>query len=103
MTFAATCMELEIPILSEVRKRKTPCGIIYMWSLKYHTNYLTTKQKRSWTCRTDTCLPGGEQEGMGWVWSLWLVDENSCIWSRQAMRSCRIAQGMIFLITCDGT
>ena len=34
--FAATWMDLEIIILSEVRKRKT--NIAYMWNLKYDTN-----------------------------------------------------------------
>ena len=34
MPFAAAWIELEIIILSEVRKRKTPCDITYMWNLK---------------------------------------------------------------------
>ena len=38
-----------------------------MWSLKYGTNDLSTKQKRSWTYRTDLCLPGGGGGyGMDW-------------------------------------
>ena len=80
MPFAVAWMELEILILNEVRKSQTPYDITYMWSLKYGTNDLSTKQKRSWACGTDSCLLGGA-EGVGWIGSLGLVDENSCIWS----------------------
>ena len=45
----------------------------------------------------------GEGEGVGWTGSLGLVDENFSIWSGWAMRSCHVAQGTIYLITCDGT
>ena len=31
-------MDLEVIILSEVRQRKIPYDIIYMWNLKYNTN-----------------------------------------------------------------
>ena len=44
--------------------------IAHTWSLKYGTNDLATKQKRSWTCRTDLSLPGRrgrEWDGFG-VW-----------------------------------
>ena len=38
-----------------------------MWSLKYGTNDVSTKQKRSWTCRTDSSLTaGGGESGMDW-------------------------------------
>ena len=37
MSFVATWMELGILILSEVRKRKIPYDITYMWNLKYGT------------------------------------------------------------------
>ena len=49
--------------------------------------------------QTLVCVGGG----VGWIGSLGLVDENSCIWSRQAVRSSCIAQGNIYLIICDGT
>ena len=45
----------------------------------------------------------GEGEGVGWVGNLGLVDENSGIWSGWAMRSCCIAHGTMYLLTCDGT
>ena len=40
MPFAATWMDLEIIILSEVsqKKRKIPYDITYTWNLKYDTN-----------------------------------------------------------------
>ena len=38
MPFAATWMQLEIIILSEVRERQLPYDITYMWNLKYGTN-----------------------------------------------------------------
>ena len=45
MPFAATWMQLEMIILSEVRKRKIPYNITYMWNLKCDTN-LPIKQKQ---------------------------------------------------------
>ena len=40
MPFAASSMEIEILILSEVnqKEREIPYGITYMWNLKYCTN-----------------------------------------------------------------
>ena len=52
------------------KEKETPYDITYMWSLKYGTNELSSKQKRSWTCMTDLCLPGerGEGGGSGMDW-----------------------------------
>ena len=41
---------------------------------------------------------GEEGEGVGWIGSLGLVDEDSYIWSGWAMRSRCISQGTIYLI-----
>ena len=38
MPSAATWMQLESLILSEVRERQIPHDITYMWNLKYSTN-----------------------------------------------------------------
>ena len=38
MPFAATWIQLEILILSELRKRQIPCDSPYMWNLKYGTD-----------------------------------------------------------------
>ena len=49
MPFAATWMDLEIIILSEVsqtRERQIPYDIVYMWNLKYDTNELIYKTNR---------------------------------------------------------
>ena len=43
MPFAATWMDLEIIILSEVRERQILYDIIYMWNLKNDTNELIYK------------------------------------------------------------
>ena len=40
MPFAATWIDLEIIILSEVSQRQIPYDITYMWYLKYDTNEL---------------------------------------------------------------
>ena len=45
-TFAATWMNLEIIILSEVREGKIPYDIIYMWKLKYGNNELIYKTEQ---------------------------------------------------------
>ena len=47
MPFAATCMPLEIIILSEVHQKekdKYHTILLYMWNLKYDTNKLTYKK-----------------------------------------------------------
>jgi len=55
MSFAATWMEVEIIILSEVKlERQIPCDITYSWNLIYGTNELIyRKETNSWTWRTD--------------------------------------------------
>ena len=68
MPFAATWMQLEIIILSEVSQRKH--GIIYMWNLKYGTNEPVYKTEiDSQTRRIDLLLPKGsggkERDGLG--------------------------------------
>ena len=47
MPFAATWMDLEITILSEVGQRQISYDIAYMWNLKKrHTNELIYKTER---------------------------------------------------------
>ena len=77
MPFAATWMDLEIIILSEVkseRERQIPYDIAYMWNLIYDTNEYSTKQKHSQ--RTDLWLPSGRGLGEGRIGSLGLADAN---------------------------
>jgi len=70
MPFTATWMQLEIIILSEVRKRKTnTIQITYMWNLKHDPNEpIYETETESWTQRRDWWLLGGEgfERGMEW-------------------------------------
>ena len=66
MPFAATQVDLEIIILSEVsqRERQTPYDITYMWNLKYDTNELIYKTETdSQTQKTNLWLP--KEKGVG--------------------------------------
>ena len=47
MKFATTWMDIEIIILSEVRKRKIPYGITYTWNTKkiIQINYLQNRNR----------------------------------------------------------
>ena len=72
MSFAATWMELETLILSEVkseRERQIPYDITYIWNLIYGTNMEVFPWKRnSWTWKIDLWLPrwrGREWDGLG--------------------------------------
>ena len=62
MLFAATWMDLEIIIPSEVsqKERQILCDITYMWNLKYDTNELIYKQKQTHRHRKQTY---GHQRG----------------------------------------
>ena len=91
MPFAATWMELETLILSEVRKRKTNTiwYHLYLESNIRH-KWIFPQKRKSWTWSIDLWLPRGE---VGWLGSLGLVDTNYCLWNRLAMRSCCVALG----------
>ena len=73
MPFAATWMDLEIIILSEVSQKEKDKyhDITYMRDLKQDTNELIYKQ----TCGCQ----GGERVRKGWIGSLGLVDANCYI------------------------
>ena len=76
MPFAATQMQLEITILSEVsQKNKIPYDITYMWNLRYYMN-LSTKQTQ--TQRTDLWLPKWMwgRGWMDWEFGIGLIDTN---------------------------
>ena len=66
MSFAATWMDLEIIILSEVRKRRQiPYGITYMWNLKYDTNKLIYKTETDLHRKQTYCYQ--RVEGVGGI------------------------------------
>ena len=65
MPFAATWMDLEIIILSEVSHRQISYDITYMWNLKYDTNELIYKTETdSQTEKTNLWFPKGKGEGI---------------------------------------
>ena len=68
LSFAATRVELETLLLSEVRQKekdKYHYDITYIWSLIYGTNE-PFHRKDSWTWRTDLWLPRErEWDGLG--------------------------------------
>ena len=82
MPFAASWMQLEILILSTIRKtqreRQIPNDITYMWNLKYGTNAqmnLSTKQILP-DIENRLTVTKGEKGGKEWAGSLGLVDAN---------------------------
>ena len=92
MLFIATWMDLEIMILSEVRKRKTnfTCYQLHV-QVKYDTHDLIYKTETDpQTQRTDLWLP--RERGEGWIGSLRLADANQYIQDRKTTRSYCIAQ-----------
>ena len=85
----ATWMQLEIFILSEVRKRQIPYDITYMRDLKYGTNEPIYRQIMA--METRLVVAKGEREGAGWIGNLGLIDADYCLWNGLAMRSCCVA------------
>ena len=75
MPFAATWIELEILILSEVsqKERQIPYDITYMWNVKQDTSNFYNRETYPKTQRTN--LWGGG-EGEGWSGSLELTFAN---------------------------
>ena len=77
MAFAATWMQLEIFILSELSQKEKDkyhmisltCGIQYRAQMN-----LSTKQTDSQTQRTDLWLPRERRKGVRWTGSLGLAD-----------------------------
>ena len=67
MAFAATWIQLEIIILTEIsHKKKDKYPMFYMQNLKYGTNEPIYKiETDSQTYRTDVWLPRGKVEGSG--------------------------------------
>ena len=80
MLFAATCMDVDIIILSEISQTKTNTIQCYMWKLKYDTNELIYETETdSQTQKTDLWLPRGRAVLEGWIGSLGLADANCYI------------------------
>ena len=77
MPFAATWMELETLILSEMsqKDRQIPCDITYNWNLISNTNeHLLRKENHGLGEKTCGCLMGGG--GAGRDWELGVIRHN---------------------------
>ena len=83
MPFAATWMELETLILSKVIQKEKDkyhmtslvSGIQYMAQMKLST------EKKIMDLKNRLVVDKEDGVGMGWTWSLGLIDANYCIWS----------------------
>ena len=79
MTFAATWMQLEIIILSEIsqKERQIPYDITYIWNIKMAQMNLSTNRNRLTDLENRLVVANGERvEGIGY---LGLVDANCYI------------------------
>ena len=84
MPFAATGMELETLLLSEVSQKEKDISydITYIWNLIYSTNEpIHRKETRGLGEQTCGCRGGGRGEGVGWTGNLGLIEAKHCIWS----------------------
>ena len=91
MPFAATWMELETLIPSEVnQKEKDKYHVIsYVWNLIYSTKEsFHRKENHGHGEQTCACHGGGGGEGVEWIANLGLTDANYCSWNGFTMRSC---------------
>ena len=97
MPFAATWLELEILILSEVSQREKDKYhmMSHIWSLKYGTADYIYKTETDYGHKEQT--QGCQGEGVGWMESLGLVDANCYIWSGWAMEPYCTAEKIV----CD--
>ena len=96
MPFAATWMQLEIFILSEVRNRKTDttwCHFYVESKIWHKWMYL---QNRNRLKDMENRLVVAKGEGVGWIGNFGLIDANYCLWNGLAMRSCCAALGTMF-------
>lgn len=75
MPFAATWMDLEILIQSEINQRQIPYDIIYMGNLKYDT-YEHIYKTETDSQRGQTLVAKGESLRKGWIRGLGLADAN---------------------------
>ena len=95
MPFAATWIELETLILSEVsQKEKDKYHMILHLNLTYGTNEpFHRKENHGHGEQTCGCQQGGGGSEMDW--KLGLIDAKYCLWNGLAMRSCCVVLGTI--------
>ena len=98
MPFAATWMELETLILSEMsQKDKDKYHMISLntWNLKHGTNEAIYETETDSQTENRVLVAEGEEEGAGWLGILGLIDTHYCLWNGLAMRSCCVALGIM--------
>ena len=95
--FAATWMELEILILSEVsQKEKDKYHMISLISvIQYKAQRNLSTEKKIMDLENRLVVAKAEGEGVGWMGSLMSIDTDYCLWNGLAMRSCCVALGTI--------
>ena len=78
MAFAATWMDLEMIVLSEVSQKEKDKhhDITYMWNLKYNTNELIPKTETDSDIENRHVVAGGGPAGEGSIGSLELANAN---------------------------
>ena len=83
MPFAATWMELETLMLSEVsQKEKDKYHMIsFISGIQYMAQMNLSTEKKLMDLENRPVVAKGEGEGVGWTGSLGFIDRNDCIWS----------------------
>ena len=81
MPFAATWMELETLILSEVsQKEKVKCHMISLISgIQYMAQMNLSTEKKVMDLENRLMVAEGEE--VGWTGNLGLIDTNYCLWN----------------------
>ena len=83
MPFAATWLEIETLILSELsQKEKDKYHMISLISgIQYVAQMNPSIEKKLMDLENRLVIAQGEEEGVGWTESLGLIETNYCIWS----------------------
>ena len=91
--FAATWMEPETLILSEIsQKEKDKYHMVSLISdILYTAQMNVSKEKKIMDLENRLVVAQGEREGVGGIGSLGLMDANYCSWNGFTMRSCCVA------------
>lgn len=98
LAFAATCMELELILLSEVSEGEgqTPSEVAYVWNLKHGTNELCLwNRSRLMGLENRSVVAKWEGSRGGWSRRWGLADANCPAWGGWT-RACCAAQGAVF-------
>ena len=103
MSFAATQMDLEIIILSQVsqRERQTPYGLTYMWNLQYNSSeYIFERETDSQIQRTDFWLQAGRGVGEDGL-ELWDQQMQTIICKMNKQQGATVQHRGLYSVSCD--